>query len=211
MSDPHAPLRDDVRLLGDILGEVIRAQEGEDVFLLVERVRAASKSARAGKAEDGQALMRLLAELPLEQAHHVARAFSHFLALANIAESHHRIRRRRAYFATPHSAPQRASLDESFQRLLSKGVVPAELWHNVTGQQVELVLTAHPTEVQRRTLLHKYWEIARVLAEQDALSSRSTRLTLYDELLHEVGGKAEVIAAPAGSRVVLPLEGGKAR
>src|SRR5689334_13300321 len=89
--DPHAPLREDVRLLGLLLGETLREQEGPALFDLVERVRALSKGARAGNPDDAAALSQLLADLPAEQAHLVARAFAHFLALANIAEQHHRV------------------------------------------------------------------------------------------------------------------------
>src|SRR6185369_9401888 len=87
--------RDDVRLLGDLLGEVLRAQEGPALFELVEQVRALAKRGRSGSALDAEALRNLLAALPTEEALPLARAFAHFLALANIAEQHHRVRPRR--------------------------------------------------------------------------------------------------------------------
>ncbi|HUP48214.1 MAG TPA: phosphoenolpyruvate carboxylase, partial [Thermoanaerobaculia bacterium] len=88
-------LRDDVRLLGELLGETLRAQEGEELFAMVEEVRALAKSGRAGSTEDFDRLGALLASRPTEETLPVARAFAHFLNLANIAEQHHRVRRRR--------------------------------------------------------------------------------------------------------------------
>ena len=95
--DPHRPLRDDVRLLGELLGQTLRAIEGDELFGAVERVRALAKRARAGANDDFDTLAGELSRMPVDFALPVARAFSHFLHLANIAEQHHRIRRRRVY------------------------------------------------------------------------------------------------------------------
>src|SRR5204863_2349235 len=100
--DPHDALRDDVRLLGELLGETLRAHEGVELFDRVERVRALAKEARSQHDVDRLAdLSRLLDDLPLSAALPVARAFAHFLTLANIAEQPHRIRRRRAHARDP--------------------------------------------------------------------------------------------------------------
>jgi len=90
-------LRDDVRLLGELLGEVLRHHEGPDMLALVEAVRALSKSAHAGSDADFDTLADRLRDLPIGDAFRVARAFAHFLTLANIAEQHHRVRRRREH------------------------------------------------------------------------------------------------------------------
>ena len=105
--------------------------------------------------------------MPVDEVLPVARAFSHFLNLANIAEQHHRIRRRRAYQQSPDLPPQRGSCEETFGRLIAAGLTPAELLDAVCALEIELVLTAHPTEIVRRTLLQKYDRIARALAEKD--------------------------------------------
>src|SRR6476659_9690972 len=120
--DPHERLRDDVRLLGGLLGETLRHREGPALFETVERVRALSKSGRAGSDRDLDALAELLRALPVASAVPVARAFSHFLTLANIAEQHHRVRRRRAYLRDTTAPPQRGSCEETFARLLAGGV-----------------------------------------------------------------------------------------
>src|SRR5262245_32077857 len=154
-ADPHQPLRDDVRLLGELLGETIRAREGEHVFRTVERVRALSKSARAGNDDDFRVLSEELSQLSLDEATLIARAFAHFLHLANIAEQHHRVRRRRAYQRDPSARPQRGSCDEAFPRLISGGLTPDQLYDAVCALRIELVLTAHPTEVARRRIAQK--------------------------------------------------------
>ena len=94
--DPHKPLRDDVRLLGELLGEVLRAREGEALLERVEEVRALAKRAHAGDTAAFEELASRLSGLPIDSTVPVARAFAQFLSLANIAEQHHRVRRRRA-------------------------------------------------------------------------------------------------------------------
>ena len=160
-------LRDDVRLLGELLGETLRRQEGQAIYDTVERVRALSKKSRGGSEADFATLTRILEQMPIEEAVPVARAFSHFLNLANIAEQHHRIRRRRAYQRNPDAPAQIGSCDETFGRLIASGVAPDRLYDAVARLRVELVFTAHPTEVTRRTLLQKFGRIADLLALRD--------------------------------------------
>jgi phosphoenolpyruvate carboxylase len=195
-ADPHKPLRDDVRLLGELLGDVLRAHEGEALFQEVERVRALSKRARAGSDADFETLARELSQLPVDSALPLARAFAHFLNLANIAEQHHRIRRRREYRRDPTARPQRGSCEDGFSRLIADGIAPERLHDAVCSLRIELVLTAHPTEVSRRTLVQKYNRIA---AGLDALDRTDLipveRDTLTASLLREVTaawGTAEV-------------------
>jgi len=160
----HDRLRDDVRLLGDLLGEILRGQEGNDLYALVEKVRALAKRARSGNAEDAEALRALLAALDTGQAMPLARAFAHFLALANIAEQHHKVRLRRARRRVPGSP---GAVAEALARSLRAGVSAERLWKTVTTMEVELVLTAHPTQAMRRTLLQKHRRIAAALSARD--------------------------------------------
>jgi phosphoenolpyruvate carboxylase len=166
-TDPHKPLRDDVRLLGEMLGNTLREREGEALFMTVERVRALAKSARSGDAEDFERLAGVMSGMPIDAALPVARAFSQFLTLANIAEQHHRTRRRRAYQANPSNAPQRGSCDETFGRLIAAGITRDALFDTIRQLRIELVLTAHPTEIVRRTLLQKHERIAQTLVLKD--------------------------------------------
>jgi phosphoenolpyruvate carboxylase len=167
MNDPHEPLRDDVSMLGDMLGETLRAREGQALFETVERVRRIAKAARQQDAHALDSLEDQLRALPIDQAVPVARAFSHFLTLANIAEQHHRVRRRRDYLRDPAAGPQPGSFRETFQRLLASGVTPDALYETVASLRVEIVLTAHPTAITRRSLAGKHVRIAQALERSD--------------------------------------------
>ena len=196
-ADPEAPLRADVSLLGTLLGDVIRAREGAHVFETVERVRRLAKAARAGDAEAFETLRaRVLGTLPLDAALPVARAFSHFLTLANIAEQHHRIRRRRQYLADPASAAQPGSLEETLPRLLAAGVAPREIQAALGRLSIGLVLTAHPTEVSRRTILLKHNRLAALLAERDrpdlTAAERDDNLATLRRIVQELWETDEV-------------------
>lgn len=166
--DPDAPLRADVNLLGTLLGEVIKAREGQRVFDTVELVRGLAKSARGGNTGDFETLRaEILGRLSTDDALPVARAFAHFLTLANIAEQHHRIRRRRHYLADPAAAAQPGSLRETFGRLIASGLSADRILEALGDLSIGLVLTAHPTEVSRRTILLKHNRLAALLAQHD--------------------------------------------
>jgi phosphoenolpyruvate carboxylase len=189
-------LRDDVRLLGELLGETLRRQEGQATFDMVERVRALSKKARGGSESDFATLTRVLEQMPVDEAMPLARAFSYFLNLANIAEQHHRIRRRREYQRNPSAPPQIGSCDETFGRLIRSGVSPDRLYDAVSRMRVELVFTAHPTEVTRRTLMQKYGRIADLLALRDRVDLTPPE---HDELVD--GLRIEIASAWETSEV----------
>jgi phosphoenolpyruvate carboxylase len=145
----EAPLRDDVRQLGHMLGRVIADARGEAFLERIETIRALAKDARNGRAAEWQRLSDYLADVPADDMVDVARAFNQFLNLANIAEQHHATR--------PHR-------DRTVALTLPDGDALAE---TLAGLDIELVLTAHPTEVLRRTLIQKYDAIARALEKRD--------------------------------------------
>src|SRR5687767_8436321 len=176
-------------MLGELLGETLQDRGGAHLFELVERVRALSKHGRAGHSPDFDTLADLLRSLPVGSAVSVARAFSHFLTLANIAEQHHRIRRRRAY-QQPGSAPQPGSLRDVLPRLLQSGVPPGALHEAIATMHVELVLTAHPTAITRRTLIRKQLRIADALARRDR-----SDLTTHERAEVEEAMRREIAAA----------------
>ncbi|MBW3671965.1 MAG: phosphoenolpyruvate carboxylase, partial [Acidobacteria bacterium] len=175
-SDFLAPLRDDVRTLGEFLGDVLRQIEGQDLFEAVESVRRLSKS-----GEGFDALAQLLRESSIERAETIARSFAHFLNLANIAEQHHRIRRRRDYQRKTGSMSQRGSFFDSFSGLLEKGVDAEQLHRVVSNLCIELVLTAHPTEILRRTFLQRNRMIAQLLGQRDRSDLTIPERELLDE------------------------------
>lgn len=165
--DIHAPLRENVRQLGEMLGQTLRAQKGEALYELVERIRQVAVEARASGVVDMSRLGAVLAPLDEQQLLDVARAFSQFLNLANLAEQQHRVRLRRQRQGYDADSVNTESLRQVIQRLLDAGHA-AEAVREVLGSlSVELVLTAHPTEVSRRTLIRKYDRMAVQLAALD--------------------------------------------
>ena len=165
------PLRNDIRLLGRILGDTVREQEGDSVFDIVERVRqTAVRFARDGDPESQKnsraELAELLDPLPRETTQSVVRAFSYFLQLANIAEDEHHIRRRRAHDLAG-SPPREGSLIFALDSLSTAAVSPEAIADFFAHAVVAPVLTAHPTEVQRQSLIRNHREIARLLDQRD--------------------------------------------
>ena len=179
--DKDAPLKEDIRLLGRLLGDVLREQEGEAVYEVVETIRqTAVRFRRESDPQAGADLNRLLKKLTRDQTNSVVRAFSYFSHLANIAEDQHHIRRRRAHLLAG-SAPQQGSIAYALSRLDSAGVSGSAIRHFFESALISPVLTAHPTEVQRKSILDAEREIARLLAERDrqltpAESEQNTRL-----------------------------------
>lgn len=169
MTDPdsHAPLREDVRLLGGLLGETLREQVGDALYERVEAIRQLGKQASEGDAAAHQALNHVLSSLSDDELLPVARAFTQFLNLANIAEQYHRVRRRRAWQWRDEANQQAGSLAELLPRLAAKGLSATQIAEAVGTLDIELVLTAHPTEISRRTLIQKYDEIAEILERLD--------------------------------------------
>ena len=163
--DYNQRLRQNIRMLGSLLGNVLKAQGSTSLLETVEQIRTLSKSARLGNSDDWKELSSKLSSLDTEEAIPICRAFALFLALANIAEQHHRVRRRRAY--SMQDKPQRGSIRAALPYLLNRGTSKEELHKTISELQIELVLTAHPTEVNRRTLLQKHNEIARLLSDLD--------------------------------------------
>ena len=166
-ADKDAPLRDDIRLLGRLLGDVVREQEGDAVFEVVETIRrTAVRFRRESDAQAGAALNKLLKQLTRDQTLSVVRAFSYFSHLANIAEDQHHNRRRRAHLLLG-SAPQQGSVAFALSKLDDAGVSGAMVRTFFRDALISPVLTAHPTEVQRKSILDAEHEIARLLAQRD--------------------------------------------
>ena len=186
-ADQHAPLREDIRRLGDLLGTVLTEQGGPELLEMVETIRALSKSDRAVDPGTASQLSTALAEVPVDQALPLARAFSLFLSLSNIAEQHHRLRRRSEYRADRDAPSQRGSFDDCFQRLTAGGASPEDIARRIASLRIELVLTAHPTEINRRTSLHRYNEIADLLAQRDRHRDNEVKLSeIDDELARDI-------------------------
>jgi len=166
--DKERPLVEDIRLLGRLLGEVIREQEGLAAFELIERVRQLSVGYRIHKdASAGRVLDRLLKNLSADQTVSVIRAFSYFSHLANIAEDRQHVRRRAHHEREGNL--QDGSLAMAFERLHEADHRATEIAAALNKAFISPVLTAHPTEVQRKSILDAERAIAELLAERGDL------------------------------------------
>ncbi len=157
-------LRRDVSFLGALLGEVLREQDGDEFFEIVEGARVAARSRREGDTDAEKTLDDLLTGLAPADASEVARAFSGYFALVNMAERVQRIRRRREYLRS--GTPQPGSLDDVMRRLAASGATPGEVRAVLGKMLVEPVFTAHPTEAIRRTILAKEQRVAALLIDR---------------------------------------------
>jgi phosphoenolpyruvate carboxylase len=182
---PDAPLRANVRLLGEILGRVLTEQEGVELYRLEERVRLLARLGRRGDTGASRALAETISSLDVETQAVVLRAFTVYFHLANIAEQHHRVRRRREHELE--GGDPRESLAEALALLAREGLTAEEVAAAAGGVSVELVLTAHPTEALPRTILEKHRRIAQLLDELD-----DPRLTPAERADREVALTEEV-------------------
>ena len=164
---PHSALRQDIRLLGRTLGEVIRESDGKAIYETIEKLRRAAVSfRREGDGSQGAVLERAIRRLDNEQVNLVARAFSYFLHLSNIAEDREQNRRKREHELNG-ATPMRGSLRDALAFLDSRGVRRRRVLRALADMSIVPVLTAHPTEVQRKSTLDLHREIARQLLHND--------------------------------------------
>ncbi|MBU3587861.1 phosphoenolpyruvate carboxylase [Polynucleobacter sp. 31A-FELB] len=166
------PLIDDIRLLGKILGDIVREQEGDAVYGLVEQVRKLSVSFhRDANQKANQELTKLLKGLSSESAMKVLRAFTYFSHLANLAEDRHHIRRRVAYERI--GSYQDGSIPVAMKKLHAAGVTSKMISKTLEESLISPVLTAHPTEVQRTSILEAERDIANLLTARDQIKESS--------------------------------------
>ena len=181
--EADARLREDIRLLGRILGDTVRDQEGEDVFDLVERIR--QTSIRFHRDEDRSArreLESILDSMSIAETVRIVRAFSYFSHLANIAEDHNNIRQMRSRNAAK-GAPRAGALAETLALAQDAGITPAELRSFFKGALVSPVLTAHPTEVRRKSTMDREMEIAALLDRRERVQLTLEEAEASDEQL----------------------------
>ncbi|XP_030449295.1 phosphoenolpyruvate carboxylase 4 [Syzygium oleosum] len=180
---------DDCKLLGSLLNDVLQREVGGTFMEKIERNRILAQSAcnmRTAGIEDAAELLEKqlasdISKMTLEEALTLARAFSHYLNLMGIAETHHRVRKSRNLTHLSRSC------DDIFSQLIQGGVSPDELYDTVCKQGVEIVLTAHPTQINRRTLQYKHIRIAHLLDYNDRPDlTHEDREMLIEDLVREI-------------------------
>src|SRR5262245_33019489 len=173
MTSEDDQLSQDVSLLGRLLGDVLREQEGDDAFGLVEELRARTKALRAADPNppdfgpEGAALLERCRSLDAASIRRLVRAFTLYFHLVNVAEEHHRLRVLRQRDAASAGAPRPESVAAAVEEAARAGVSAESLRRVLPALDVEPVFTAHPTEARRRTVLHKLRALARLAETLD--------------------------------------------
>lgn len=175
------PLRDDIRLLGGILGDIVREQAGDDVFDLVERARVESFRVRRSEIDRAE-LAELFSTVDTADAIPVIRAFSHFALLANVAEDIHR-ERRRAIHVRAGEPPQDSTLAATYAKLDAAPVDPEIAAGALAGALVAPVITAHPTETRRRTVFETQNRIMELMRMREWVSGDPVEADAVDRQL----------------------------
>lgn len=174
--DNERPLIEDIRLLGRLLGDVIREQDGVAAYELIEQVRKLSVAFRRdADHEADKALKKLLKGLSSDQTVSVIRAFTYFSHLANLAEDRHHIRRRAVHERAGDT--QEGSIEVALARLRWAGIAPKTIAQTLARSFVSPVLTAHPTEVQRKSILDAERDIAQLLTARDEIKALAWALS----------------------------------
>ncbi len=176
------PLVEDIRLLGRILGDVIREQEGTAAFELIEQIRTLSVAFRRdADTQADKALKKLLKSLSGDRSVSVIRAFTYFSHLANLAEDRHHIRRRAVHERAGHA--QEGSVEVALARCRWAGIAPKAIADMLAESHVSPVLTAHPTEVQRKSILDAERDIAHLLTARDEIRARALASSVAQDAL----------------------------
>ncbi len=184
ISSKDLPLRDDVRLLGRILGETLREQEGEESYQLIESVRRAAVQFRKTQDDrDRVQLEKTLDALNPSETLAVVRAFSYFSQLSNIADDLHQNRRHRSHLKAG-DVPKDGSLMLALKRIEDKKISKKTLQTFLNSAVISPVLTAHPTEVQRKSILDCQLIISRLLSDRDRVDMTPDDLAENEEALH---------------------------
>ncbi|HQZ81269.1 MAG TPA: phosphoenolpyruvate carboxylase [Steroidobacteraceae bacterium] len=176
----HAALRDDVHVLGGLVGDILREQGGDALLDLVERDRVLAIQHRAGDEAAGKELEVRVRGRPPATARDLVRAFSAWFQAVNLAEKVHRIRRRKEYFLADSARPQPGGVEDALAALKAEGASLDEVLALLAKLRIEPVFTAHPTESTRRTILRKQQRVAEMLLDRldPTLTPQETRSLL---------------------------------
>ena len=185
---PTKLLREDVRYLGNILGKVIKEQEGEKFFNLVEKVRKLSKVNKLNYSNHSYGkIIRTISKLNPNHTFKLTRSFTHFMNLINLAESIDASRKLDEYENSKKKIYNKnIFIEEIFEDLFNdKKISENRVYNLAKSLNIGIVLTAHPTEVKRRTLIQKYHKITEILEERDLLKDYPSKLKILDKKLYD--------------------------
>ena len=188
-SIPTKSLRDDVRYLGNILGKVIKKQEGDSFFNLVEKIRLLSKANTKNKNNKNRfkKITSEIQKLKPIKIFKLARAFTHFMNFINLTESIDASRKLDEFEnSNLKDKHKNIFIEEIFESLFkNKKIKPQKIYNIAKNLHIGIVLTAHPTEVKRRTLIQKYHKITEIMDQRDLLKNKPSRLKILDKKLYD--------------------------
>ena len=185
---PTKSLRDDVRLLGNILGNVIKKQEGQTFFNLVEKIRNLSKANRPNiKQKDSyKKISKTLSQISPNNTYKITRAFSHFMNFINLAESIDASRTLDEFENNKAKANKNIFIEEIFEELFKDRKISSnKIYNTAKNLNIGIVLTAQPTEVKRRTLIQKYHNITELLEQRELMKSFPSKQKIIDRKLYD--------------------------
>ena len=186
---PTKLLRENVRYLGNILGKVLKDQEGDKFFRLVEKVRKLSKANKTNlnSKHSYRKIIRTIKNLNSKNTFKLTRAFTHFMNLINLAESIDASRSVNEYENNNKKINKtNLFIEEIFEELFNNKKIPdTKIYNHAKNLNIGIVLTAHPTEVKRRTLIQKYHKIIEILEERDLLKDYPSKLKALDKKLYD--------------------------
>ena len=186
---PTKLLRENVRYLGSILGKVLKDQEGDKFFRLVEKVRKLSKANKTNlnSKHSYRKIIRTIKNLNSKNTFKLTRAFTHFMNLINLAESIDASRSVNEYENNNKKINKtNLFIEEIFEELFNnKKISDTKIYNHAKNLNIGIVLTAHPTEVKRRTLIQKYHKIIEILEERDLLKDYPSKLKALDKKLYD--------------------------
>ena len=186
---PTKSLRDDVRYLGNILGRVIKKQEGSEFFNLVEKIRLLSKANSANKnhKDPFKKIILQIKNLTPKKVFKLTRAFNHFMNFINLAESLDASRKLDEFENTNiNKNVENIFIEEIFENLFkNKSISSNKIYNTAKNLNIGIVLTAHPTEVKRRTLIQKYHKITEIMEQRDLLKNYPSKIKILDKKLYD--------------------------
>ena len=183
---PTKALREDIRYLGSILGKVIKDQEGIEFYNLVEKIRKLSKVNKSSNSSFKK-ISKEIGKINAQNTFKLTRAFSHFMNFVNLSESVDASRRLDEYEnSTRKKNNENIFIEEIFEKLFkNKNISNNKIYNYAKNLNISIVLTAHPTEVKRRTLIQKYHKITELLEERNLLKNYPSKLKVLDKKLSD--------------------------
>ena len=179
------PLEQDIQMLGEILLDVVKEHESETTLKIISDIWQSTHVTGSDQNYDKSKLKEIMNSMEDEDMLPVARFFGHYLNLANLSEQQHRVRRLREYKHQDNTSTRKKSFDHLLDRLIEQGIKKDKIVEAINDLSIELVLTAHPTEISRRTISLKHDKIADHLDKLDRINLAEYEKNIIKDSIRE--------------------------